>query len=310
MTVRGLPPRVFYTAYNKDSQLFVPNDEANHTLTFRRDGTNFTPTNPPTHVANGVYEVVLTDAERVGELLVVTGASSTGNVLLEPYQFAADPRLAGMTEPDPEDAALAQFTLVSATQIISAIVTHGDGAGAWGAVAVGFATPGDVAASTAAILEEGGDGPWTQTPASTGDWTDAEKKQFRYQIGIDGLSEAPSTAVPNLSTFNPGTQRVLANLVSILGSDQRANQHAMNIDSLVPTTVDSTNLTPSATEFDTPLTAPADDHYKNRAVLFLDGPNQYAASHVTGYTLVGGKGRLTVAGFPQAPSAGNILIII
>lgn len=331
MTVQALPERVFYTAYNPSTNQFVPDDQGNHTLTLRRDGANFTPTNPPTHVANGTYEVVLTAAERVGEVLLVTGVSATPSVLLEPRQFSADPRLAGMSEPDPSQTEKAMYTTQAHTNLsahgdltwatatgfssptdvsdaAASVIAHGDGAGAWGAIAD---TSGLALEATAQqILTTGGTGPWTTGSGGETDWTDTEKKQFRYQLGIDGVTEAPSVNTPNLSTFDPATQRVLSNLVSILGSDQRAAQHAMNIDSLVPTTVDNTNFAPTATEFETPLDETAPDHYKNRAVLFLDGPNQYAASHITGYALTGGKGHITVEGFPQAPTTGDMLIII
>ena len=231
MTVRSLPPRVHYSAWDKTAQEFKDSDQANHTLTFRRDGTTFTPTNAPTFIANGVYEVVLTDAERVGEVLLVSGVSSTTDIVIQPVSYAAEPRIESMTAASGSDNKKATYTQdahsslrargdaawITATGFtvpgdlsglaletsVQAIATTG-GTGPW-TTATGFTTPSDLNGlaleSTAqSILSTGGTGPWTTADVSgTQDWTDTERNQIRHRIGIDGTQAAPTTNVPSLA---------------------------------------------------------------------------------------------------------------
>lgn len=238
MTVIALPERVYYSAYDVPNGAFIANDEANHTLTFRRDGVNFTPTNSPTNVANGTYEVVLTDAERVGETLLITGASSTTGVIIQPIAQSSETRLLGMTYPDPTTPTVAAYAADAhailsqhVTDVGQAIIVHGDGAGGWGEVAdtSGLATSTELAAlqthgdtewstadvsalaleaSVQLVITTGGVGPWTTGSGGEQDWTTTERSQIRNRLGIDGEDAVPS-AVPTLA-LEASVQSIIA----------------------------------------------------------------------------------------------------
>lgn len=83
---RGQSTIITYEA--RDNQgLGVPNDQANHTLVIVRDADQLTPSNVPTWLSGGRYQLRLTAEENDGEMMTVDGTSSTSNVTIIPAQW-------------------------------------------------------------------------------------------------------------------------------------------------------------------------------------------------------------------------------
>ena len=94
-----------YRAWNTSTGQPVTGDAANHAIKWARCSagatTTATATNTPTEIGNGDYQVLLSMAEATVDSGVVSGGSSTANVVLigVPYTFeqlpAASPAASG-----------------------------------------------------------------------------------------------------------------------------------------------------------------------------------------------------------------------
>lgn len=76
--------RVYYKAYDTSNSEFIESDEVNHTVLVLVDGANVnTFESGPTDRGNGLYEVVVSDANiPQGSRFALQGASSSPNVSL------------------------------------------------------------------------------------------------------------------------------------------------------------------------------------------------------------------------------------
>jgi hypothetical protein len=77
-------------------------------------------------------------------------------------------------------------------------------------------------------------------------------------------------------------------------------------------TVTNTALTPTQLTFEcSDITDATTSHWANRVAINLSGSkNGQFGGRVTGYSLVSGRGRFVVEGFPAAPSNGDLILII
>lgn len=340
----GLPLRVTYAAYDTSKQEYAAGDSANHTIQLILNGVLLvgSPINGITDLGYGVYEIELTDAERSGVDLVINGVSSTENIIICPVQYSADTRWNELLEDDGsgnlrntaksvELAPVADISALATSQEISELETHGDtewvtadtsllaleasvqtvittgGTGPW--------TTADISglaleASVQTVITTGGPGPWTTGGGggSEQDWTDDERNQIRYRLGVDGSAAMP-TADPDLAQKSD-LDDLDVNVTAWAGSADPVNSWAINTMSIKLVTVDESVTPATTTEFETNLTETDVDHWKNRAAIFVTGNLTYQASVITGYSLSSGKGKLTVAGFTRAPLGGDTLIIV
>jgi hypothetical protein len=336
--IYGVEQVLYYIAWNVEQNDYHAGDVANHTLFWNKDGTASTPSNTPTEVdatgQPGLYALVVTATEASCLSGRLQGTSSTDKVVLI-FQDAGPIRLPNedFNAPNglPLTSHLNQFALETSVQ---SIITTG-GTGPWTTAVLdltGIAlenTSQQILTDVGDILTTGGAGPWTtatldltgvalestsqQILSDVGDintMTDAEMQQFRYQVGIDGTSQMPATAIPNLSTFNAATDLTKANVVQVNGSTDILVSWARNIATIVAATVSDIQEAPTSTVIYTDLAQEDTDHFKNRAVIVYDGPVAKQASLITGYEYVNGEGKLTVAGFTRAPEPGNVLIIV
>lgn len=88
MASRGQSITVTYTAWDTSANTGKTGDAANHTLRWVKDGTSAAPTNAASEVdatnAPGVYKITLTGTECTCDVGVLSGKSSTGNVVVIP----------------------------------------------------------------------------------------------------------------------------------------------------------------------------------------------------------------------------------
>lgn len=94
MASRGQSLTIAYVAWNTSSNAPKTGDVANHTLRWIKDGTSSAPSGSPTEVdaasAPGVYTITLTSAECTCNLGVLSGVSSTTDVVIIPLVIAFD----------------------------------------------------------------------------------------------------------------------------------------------------------------------------------------------------------------------------
>lgn len=83
-TTKNQAITLVYGAFNTSTNLWVSNDQANHTLKLIVDTTEITPSNAPVPHSYGQYTLTVTAAENTGLLIDVFGISSTPNVILIP----------------------------------------------------------------------------------------------------------------------------------------------------------------------------------------------------------------------------------
>lgn len=80
---------------------------------------------------------------------------------------------------------------------------------------------------------------------------------------------------------------------------------------VVPGIIDDTAFVSTATQFETNIAEATADHYKDRVIIFIDGPLADAAKAIAAYSLVGGRGFFTMnTAFVGAPANGNRFIIV
>lgn len=83
-TTKGQAVTITYGAFNTSTNLWVSNDQANHTLKIIADTTESTPSNAPVAKSNGKYTLSLTAGENSGLMMEVNGVSTTPNVIIVP----------------------------------------------------------------------------------------------------------------------------------------------------------------------------------------------------------------------------------
>jgi len=203
----GLPKLVSYSAFDTENNVFVSDDQAQHTIKLILDGVESVPTNALKSLGNGVYEIALTEAERTGSDLVLRGESSTANIIIVPVQFTSDVRWDELLQDDGggnlqltvtalELAPIADVSGLALETSVQTIISTG-GAGPWTtANTAGLA----LESSVQTIISTGGPGPWTTYGGgvSSQDWTDLERSHIRNRLGIDGDAAVPA-ATPTLS---------------------------------------------------------------------------------------------------------------
>jgi len=109
-------------------------------------------------------------------------------------------------------------------------------------------------------------------------------------------------------TFNGSY--VNANLKMIEDTTTNSVLLAYSISSTKVGTVDSANITPTSTIFDTSISEALTNHWARRWLIFRTGSLSGCASPVQGYQLVAGKGRILCTALPQAPAHGDLFIIV
>lgn len=90
MASRAQSITVTVTAWNTSTNAPQANDAANVTLKVIKDGTESAPTNTPTNKSNGEIALVLTATEMTADTVVVSGSSSTANVVIIPVKIATE----------------------------------------------------------------------------------------------------------------------------------------------------------------------------------------------------------------------------
>ena len=102
-----------------------------------------------------------------------------------------------------------------------------------------------------------------------------------------------------------------ADAKKINGSASAAARMALSAGQIIPGTVDSTAFAMTTTEFECDdITEATADHYKGRAIIFTSGALTGQACAIKAYSLVGGRGHLTVSTLTEAPANDDTFVII
>ncbi len=122
----------------------------------------------------------------------------------------------------------------------------------------------------------------------------------------DGVWDEARADHVTAGTFGEGT-----NVAEIDGSTASAQNLRLTTGTVVQGTVDTATFTPTTTQFEASnITEATTDHFKSRIVVWTSGPLKDSVTDITGYSLVGGKGRFTVTQMVEAPADGNTFVII
>lgn len=88
MASRGQSITVVYYAFDTVANAYKTGDVANHAIRVIKDGTDAAATNSPAEVSSandpGAYKLVLTASECTADSVVVSGKSSTANIIIIP----------------------------------------------------------------------------------------------------------------------------------------------------------------------------------------------------------------------------------
>lgn len=106
------------------------------------------------------------------------------------------------------------------------------------------------------------------------------------------------------------TGAIPANATQIGGSTEAATDLSEMAATKIKGTVTNAGLAPSATVFEaSDITNATTDFYKGLTLKFITGALAGQATDVTGYSLVGGRGRFTVTALTGAPANGDQFIL-
>lgn len=103
-----------------------------------------------------------------------------------------------------------------------------------------------------------------------------------------------------------------ANVMAINDSTAAAVRQALAAGRMIPVTVTNTGFTPTTTEFEvSDFSSAGTDLLKGRSIIGLTGTGMVdQASKITAYSVVGGRGHLTVAALNAAPPNGATFLIV
>jgi hypothetical protein len=112
-------------------------------------------------------------------------------------------------------------------------------------------------------------------------------------------------------TFETPDCTIDSNVVSIDGEITAAELLSLSARSIATDTIDDSAFTPVVAEFEATTIDNADAlHWRDRWVIFCDGPLALQARVVKNYALVAGKGHFVCDAFTQAPVNGDRFIIV
>jgi hypothetical protein len=126
--------------------------------------------------------------------------------------------------------------------------------------------------------------------------------------GHDLNFETPDCTIPTVTNL---TNNVNANMVSIVGEVNAAQLLAVSAKTMANAIVDNSNFLPTTTEFEAATITESDlSHYRDRWVIFTNGPLFRQARLIKNYSLESGKGHFVCDAFTQVPAAGDGFIIV
>jgi hypothetical protein len=112
-------------------------------------------------------------------------------------------------------------------------------------------------------------------------------------------------------TFETPDCTIDSNIVSIDGEITSAELLALSSKTIATDTIDDTSFVPTVTEFEVSTLDDADTaHWRDRWVIFIDGPLARQARVIRNYTLESGKGHFVCDALTQAPADGDRFIIV
>jgi hypothetical protein len=112
-------------------------------------------------------------------------------------------------------------------------------------------------------------------------------------------------------TFETPDCTIDSNIVSIDGEITSAELLALSSKTIATDTIDDTSFVPTVTEFEVSTLDDADTaHWRDRWVIFTDGPLARQARVIRNYTLESGKGHFVCDALTQAPADGDRFIIV
>ncbi|HUT35047.1 MAG TPA: hypothetical protein VNE39_16270 [Planctomycetota bacterium] len=161
MASRGQSLTLTYIAWDTAANAGKTGDAGNHTLRWVKDGASAAPTNAPGELdatnAPGVYKLALTAAECACDVGVLCGKSSTASVVLIPATMTFE--LLPTTPP----AANGGLATVDGSNRVAGVQ------------------------GTLNTLDE-----LAESLGAAADWTEAERRQVRKALGVDGEGAATS----------------------------------------------------------------------------------------------------------------------
>lgn len=131
--------------------------------------------------------------------------------------------------------------------------------------------------------------------------------EMNYDTVAVKITSSTTNALPFTVIFYPqDTGNIKVDVQSINASATAATRQQLLADSAKSYAVDSTNFTPTTTQFDTTLTTnTATDFYKGRSIIFTSGTLIDQVARITGSAYVGAPDncvRLTVTTLTAAPA--------
>lgn len=112
-----------------------------------------------------------------------------------------------------------------------------------------------------------------------------------------------------LATFlvAPGAQGAVSNIGD---STTAATLLSKSADTMAHVMVDTTAFTPTTTQFECDLVLTFTNHIKGRGVIWCSGSLARHAARIDAYSVVGGRGHITVAAMPAAPAHGDYFVLV
>jgi hypothetical protein len=135
------------------------------------------------------------------------------------------------------------------------------------------------------------------------------------QTSVDTIDDMLDTEIPAIKaktdqlTFT-GANRVDASMAAIDNDTSAATNLKFSADTMVRGTVDTTGFTPTTTEFEAgDITEATADHYLGLTLKFTSGALSGQGTAITDYSLVGGRGHLTVVALTEPPASTDAFVI-
>lgn len=105
---------------------------------------------------------------------------------------------------------------------------------------------------------------------------------------------------------------IRSNVMAINSSATAAARLALSADRMFSVTVTNTGFAPTTTEFEvSDYSSAGVDLLKNRSIIGISGSGMVdQASKITGYSVVGGRGHLTVVALNAPPPNGAVFLVV
>lgn len=104
---------------------------------------------------------------------------------------------------------------------------------------------------------------------------------------------------------------IRVNVTQVNSSATSASNLQLSTAAMITGTVDTGGgFTPTTTQFESSLTEATADHYKGRIVVFTSGALIAQVARITAYSLVSGRGRITVETMTEAPANSDAFLLV